>query len=164
MFGFLSTFTPILYIRLSAKSINVRNVTSGKVIDEIPEVAITNEKKPKILGLGKNARLNISIATASVINPFAHPRTLISDFTLADILVKGMVQQALTNSLFKFAPRIVLHPEGDPEGGFTQVEIRAFQELASMAGASLVVVWQGANLSDEQLLSWQFPSTGRQLN
>lgn len=165
MFSFLRSLTPILYIRLSPNNLYVRNVTSGKVISEVPEVAISTEKKSKILGLGANARvLATTTAKVRVINPFAHPRTLISDFTIADILLKGFVQQALPSSLFRFAPKVVLHPEGIPEGGFTQIEIRAFQELANMAGAVKVVVWQGSNLSDEQLLSWQFPSSGKQLN
>lgn len=165
MFSFLRSLTPILYIRLSPNNLYVRNIASGKVISEIPEVAISTEKKSKILGLGANARvLAATTATVRVVNPFAHPRTLISDFIIADILLKGFIQQAMPSSLFRFAPKVVLHPEGIPEGGFTQIEIRAFQELASMAGAVKVVVWQGSNLNDEQLLSWQFPSSGKQLN
>jgi rod shape-determining protein MreB and related proteins len=116
MLGILRSLTPILYIRLSPNNLYVQNVISGKVISEIPEVAISDEKNKKILGLGANAHIRAA-TTAHVVNPFAHP-SLISDFTIANILLKGFVQQAMPDSLFRFAQKVVIHPEGDPEGGF----------------------------------------------
>ena len=57
-----------------------------------------------------------------------------------------------------------LHPQGDPAGGFTQVEIRAFHEMALGAGASEAVVWQGRSLTDQELLARDFPSGGQRLS
>jgi len=57
-----------------------------------------------------------------------------------------------------------MHPMGDPAGGFTQVEIRALHEMALGAGASQVKVWQGRPLTDQELMSRQFPSDGRVLS
>jgi rod shape-determining protein MreB len=57
-----------------------------------------------------------------------------------------------------------MHLQDDPAGGFTQLEIRGFQELALGAGASNAVVWQGPNLTDEQLKSGVFPKEGRILS
>jgi len=51
-----------------------------------------------------------------------------------------------------------MHPLGEPAGGFTQVEARAFHEMALGAGAAKAMVWRGRNLSDQELLSGQFPS------
>ena len=62
------------------------------------------------------------------------------------------------------SPRVVMHPLGDPAGGFTQVEIRAFHEMALGAGASDVRVWQGRALTDQELLSRTFPADGQVLS
>ena len=58
----------------------------------------------------------------------------------------------------------MLHPRVDPEGGFTQIEIRALRELAIGAGASKAFVWHGRDLTDEELLSLDFGSGGQVLN
>lgn len=62
------------------------------------------------------------------------------------------------------APRAIMHPMGDPAGGFTQVEARAFHEMAIGAGASQVKVWQGRALSDQEVLTGTFPSSGKVLS
>ena len=56
--------------------------------------------------------------------------------------------------LDRFKP-IVLHPRVAPEGGFTQIELRALHELGMGAGAYRVIVWQGRDLADEELLAGQ---------
>ena len=56
-----------------------------------------------------------------------------------------------------------MHPRGEPEGGYTQVEIRALRELGMAVGAALVTVWQGRSLTTEELLSGRFPLEGRVL-
>ncbi len=67
-------------------------------------------------------------------------------------------------SLLAIAPRIVLHPQGSPAGGFTQIEVRALHEMALGAGASRVVVWQGRALTDQELLAREFPANGQVLS
>ncbi|WFP50941.1 hypothetical protein PL263_02665 [Methylomonas sp. EFPC3] len=64
---------------------------------------------------------------------------------------------------FVARPHVVLHPLVMLEGGLTQIEIRAFAELASMAGASKAYVWQGPRLTTEQLGKRSFPEDGRLL-
>jgi rod shape-determining protein MreB len=46
---------------------------------------------------------------------------------------------------------VVIHPLEKIEGGLSQVEERLFHELAVGAGASKVVVWAGAPLSDAEV-------------
>jgi rod shape-determining protein MreB len=57
-----------------------------------------------------------------------------------------------------------MHLLGNPAGGFTQVEIRAFHEMAIGAGAGEVKVWQGRALTDQELLSGTFPADGKLLS
>ncbi len=148
---------PIIYVQISPERLTVKNVRSGQAVSEVPEVAVSAEPKPKILGVGLQARLAASGQQAKVVNPFAHPRSLVSDFTVAEQLIKEFVRRLQGKSFFTLAPVIVIHPLGSPAGGFTQVENRAFREMALGAGASKAIVWNGRNLTDQEVLSKQFP-------
>lgn len=159
----LSAFKPTIYIQVSPERLTVRNAKTGETISELPEVAIAQGAKPKIVGVGAEARSRQSLSV-EVVNPFAHPRSLVSDFTVGEQLLKAFLRRLRTNSIFAPAPRVVLHPQGDPAGGFTQIEIRAFHEMALGAGASEAVVWQGRSLTDQELLARDFPSGGQRLS
>lgn len=155
----LSTLLPLLYIKISPERLTVRNVKTGAQTSEVPELAIgKGSAKPVVLGFGANARAAAAASsettqTSEIINPFAHPRSLVSDFTTGEILLRAFVRQARGTALFSLAPRVVLHPLGSPAGGFTQVERRALREMALGAGASEVVLWIGQELSDQEVQS-----------
>ena len=151
---------PLIYIQISPEKLTLKNIRSGEVISEIPEVAIAYDQKTRIVGTSKEAISHQSNPSVKILNPFAHPRTLVSDFTVAEQLVKVMVSRLLGSSIFAMSPKIVFHPLGDPAGGFTQVELRAFREMAYGAGASRVVVWTGRALTDQEITSGKFPSDG----
>jgi len=89
---------------------------------------------------------------------------LLSDFTVAEVVIKGFLKKVFEGRLFAPAPIVVLHPRVDPEGGFTQIEIRALRELAIGAGASRVIIWHGRELTDDELLNLRFESGGQVLN
>ena len=156
-------FKPPLYIRLSPLRLTVRNVKTGEFISEVPEIAISRGPKPKVLGAGDEAAPYKSSKSAEVLNPFSHPRSLVSDFTRGQQLLKAFVKKLPKTYVFAALPRMVVHPQGEPAGGFTQIEIRALHEMALGAGASEVTIWQGQDLTDEQVLSRNYPSTGRVL-
>lgn len=156
----LDFLLPVIYVQLSPQNLTVRNVKSGAFLSEVPEVAISTAKPARVLDIGAAARLQ---SGANIVNPFAHPRSLVSDFTVAELLLKTMVQRLLKRSFFVPSPKVIMHPLGEPQGGFTQIEIRVFREMARGAGASFVVVWEGRALSDQELLSGKFPGGGRVL-
>lgn len=161
--GLASLLRGTLYVQLSAAQLRVRDAKKGREIAEPPEVAIAQEKgKARIVGLGREARTPRPYPV-EVVNPFAHPRTPVSDFAVADQLLRGFIRRLLPRSVFAASPRIVIHPLGDYEGGLTQVEVRALRELALGAGASEAVVWTGPSLTDDQLLAPELPGTGRVL-
>ena len=149
---------------MSPERLTVRNAKTGVVISEVPEVAISHDPKTSILGVGTEARTHKSNPSVEIINPFAHPRSLVSDFTVGEQLLKAFLRRVMSNSIFAISPKVVMHPLGDPDGGFTQIEVRALHEMAMGAGASRVVVWQGRVLNDQELLSGQFPSDGQVLS
>ena len=155
----LRSLLPILYVRISPERLSITNVKTGESISEIPELAIGNEPK-RVLGSGAAARLAAAQAGGIVVNPFAHPRSLVSDFTSAEQLLKSFVRRLVGKSWFAPGPRVIMHPLGDPEGGFTQVERRAFREMAAGAGAAEIVVWTGRELTNQEVASGTFPVGG----
>lgn len=151
-----ASLSSVIYCQLSPEKITIRNVKTGETISEIPEVAISTSPK-KILAVGTDARQAAAKQPADVVNPFAHPRSMVSDFTVAEQLLKHYLRRSRGNSFLSFAPIVVIHPLGKPAGGFTQVENRAFREMALGAGACEVTVWNGRNLTDQEILSRRFP-------
>ena len=155
---------PLLYVQISPERVSVRNLKAGTTLSEVAEIAISETDKPTIVAYGTAARAAQSASTVKIAKPFAHPRSMVSDFSLGEQLLKALLRQALGRSMFAVAPKVVLHLLGDPEGGFTQVEIRAFHEMALGAGAAQVIIWQGPLLSDQELLSGNFPQSGKVLS
>jgi len=150
-----------MYVQISPELLCIRNVKTGQSICEVPELALSEGPKPQVLGVGAQARLAAQGRAAKVVNPFAHPRSLISDFTASELLLKSFVRRmAGKRGISMAAPLIVMHPLGDPQGGFTQVENRAFRELGLGAGASDVILWHGRKLSDEEAGSRRFLAGG----
>jgi rod shape-determining protein MreB len=154
----LSALKPVVYVQLSAERLTLKNLKSGQALAEVPEVALSAPPKPKILAVGGQARSAAAAqGGAALANPFAHPRSLVSDFTLAEQVLKALLRRVQGRSLLAVSPFVLMHPLGTPAGGFTQVELRALHEMALGAGASEVVVWTGRPLTDQEILSRQLP-------
>ena len=83
-------------------------------------------------------------------SPFSHPRTLLANFTNAEAFLRTLVGEAKGGFALKL--EILVHPLEKLEGGLTQIEERAFEEMARGAGASKVRVWTGDPLTDAQVL------------
>jgi rod shape-determining protein MreB len=158
-------FKQYLYIELSPQRVSVRDPNKQEVVVDVPEVAIQGPGtgKATILAIGSAARGVVSAPDTEVLNPFAHPRSLVSDFTLAEQVLKAFVRRVRGTALFQPNPVVIVHPLGEHEGGLTQVEIRALRELAFGVGAAEAHVWQGARLTNEQILSGEYPTTGKML-
>lgn len=158
---------PILYVQLSPHRLDVRNARSGGTWSGAPELAVQQEPKPTILAVGDSARQAAAQTGARLVNPLDHPCSIISDYTLAEQLLRHAVQHVLRSGgstwVLAPSPHLVLHPPSDPAGGYTQVELRALRELGMGSGASKVTLWHGAPLSDEDLRSGNFPATGQVL-
>ena len=157
----LSFFSPLVYIQISPNLLTLKNLKTGLEISEVAEIALSLPPKPKvILGAGAQARLASASEPAQIIQPFAHPRSLVSDFASAEALIRIQLQRVLGKGWLRVAPSVVMHPLGNPDGGFTQVELRAFREMALGAGASTARVWTGRPLANHELLSDQAALSG----
>lgn len=158
-----SALNSTIYVQISPERLSVRNVKTGESISEVPEMAISQGSKKAIVAVGAQARVAGNENSALVVNPFSHPRSLVSDFTVGEQLLKAFVRRLKTSPFPFTSLTMVLHPLGEPAGGYTQVEIRAFHEMGIGAGASQVIVWNGRVLMDQEIISKQFPQNGRVL-
>jgi rod shape-determining protein MreB len=163
VFGVFGVFRQFAYVQLSSALLTVRDPKSGQSISEGPEIAVREGAESVVLAIGNQARMAAAEASVRVSNPFLHPRTLLADFTLADQILKTFLRRLRPNRLLRPSPLAVMHPLGEFEGGLTQIEVRALQGLGDSAGAYKTIVWQGPTLTDEQVLSQSFPTTGRVL-
>ncbi|HEY5283131.1 MAG TPA: rod shape-determining protein MreB [Polyangia bacterium] len=116
------------------------------------------------MAVGNEARGAALSGQVTVVNPFAHPRSVLSDFTLADQVLKAFLRRLPPSSFFRLSPTFVIHPIGEFEGGLTQIELHAMRELGLGAGATEVILWQGPALTDEQLLNQAYPTNGKVLS
>ena len=173
----LSSFRPILYIRIHPEMLTVRDVKNGKSISEPPLIAISGGIKvegsnfqggakhsgtnPKLVAIGNDAKAMGIQPELRIVNPFAHPRTPLSDFTVAEMLIKSFIRKLSGGKLSFIAPTMVLHLAVELEGGITQIESRALKELGASAGANWCCGWIGPDLSDEQVMAWHFPDNGK---
>jgi len=145
----LNKFGAVLYVQIWEKKIKVTDITTKKIVfDEKALVAVKNKNgKKSIEAIGNNAALvSDSSLNIEVSQPFSHKRLLLSNFTLAEILLHHIFNNEMKRHIF-VGPRVVIHPMEKIEGGLGQIEIRAFRDLAIGAGARCVKVHQGKELS-----------------
>src|SRR5258706_14483697 len=83
---------------------------------------------------------------------FTTKRLLIGDFGAAERALKEAVASVNSKGLFRSMAILIQQTEMN-EGGLAPVESRVLSELALGAGAAQVRVWDGAELSDAEVLA-----------
>jgi len=144
----INKFGTTVYAQIWESRLKLTDLQTKKSFDEKPLVAIKIDKKSKpiLVAAGNAASLNGGHDIV-ITNPFSHPRSLLSDFTVGEKLFQYALKKILGNKLILPAPAIILHPMEKTEGGLTMIEVRAFKELAFGAGARDSIVYQGNELS-----------------
>nr|WP_256355246.1 rod shape-determining protein [Pseudomonas sp. PDM33] len=151
-------FSSTLYLKLSRQWISGVVLPSGEAFSERPLLALRYEDgKPRVLAAGEAAQQLQGQEGVEIVNGFDHPRSLLANFSFAEMTLKLLVGRLAPRSLLKAAPVLILHPQELLEGGLTQVEIRGLYELCRGAGARKVRLWTGHELTQEELRSGQFP-------
>ncbi|WP_323844508.1 rod shape-determining protein [Microbulbifer magnicolonia] len=136
-----------LYVQIWEKRIRVTNIDSGKIFDESPLVALEQKKNRSIVAAVGNRAASVSGKSVEVINPFSHPRTLIRDFTAGEKLLQQIFRKLSGDTLLTPSPIVVLQAMEKLQGGLTEIELRAFREMALGAGAREALVYQGEELT-----------------
>jgi rod shape-determining protein MreB and related proteins len=157
-------FRNTVYVRIKPDFLSVRHVETGNEHHDLPMLAIEQKGgKRLVVAAGHVAGAKARLPNVSLVNGFQHPRTLIADFTVAELTLKHFMGLVLPKSLFSTSPIIVIHPQALLDGGLTQIEIRAFAELGISAGARQAYVWEGPELSNEELKELRFSRSGGKL-
>jgi len=84
--------------------------------------------------------------------PFTTERLLIGNFASALLVTKAALKKVNLGKQRWITPKVVIHPLEYTEGGVSPVEKRLFWELAASANAFDIRVWEGAELSDMQVV------------
>ncbi len=159
----LRYFRPTVYAQLEPDRLAVRDVRSGRSFAARPVGAVLTGPIRRVIRVGDEALTASADRPLQTVNPFKHPRLLIADLSLGQQVLRGFLKKLYPSSLVPRLPVLVLHPRVDPEGGFTDIEIRALHELGQGAGASRVLVWHGRDLLQRELLSLRLTSGGKVL-
>lgn len=140
----------IVYIRISSERVCMQS-NDGLHWEASPHVGIKTQGNSKVIAVIKDgASYHNSAGVSLWANPFGHPRTLISDFTLAEKLLSQGLRTMLRNmgGFFITAPALaIIHPLEKTEGGLTEVEQRAFKELGLSVGFRESLVYTGPELA-----------------
>lgn len=86
---------------------------------------------------------------------FSGQRTAIGNFTIAEELLSQAIKELMSKKATRFlapSPIMVMHSKYLCEGGLAQAEKRILKELAASSGAMKAYIWEGADLTHEQLV------------
>lgn len=156
-------FSTIVYVQVSPDRVTVRNITTGESISERPKVEIRPGRMSQRLAYGEKSGAYVGGIGVQIDNPFGHPRTIVSDFDAGERLISALIKRVVKRKYFSTSLFVVIHPLGDPEGGFTQIERLVLYEMALGAGASKVHVWIGRNLTDHEIVTGSYAVTAERL-
>lgn len=92
-------------------------------------------------------------AFETALESFTTNRLLIGEFTTAEKYLGRAIKKVYEGKWFSASPVVIIHPLEMIEGGLSQIEERAFMELAAGAGARKVMVWVGHELSDQEVIN-----------
>ncbi len=115
-------FSCVVYVKVSENRISVREITRGS--------------NPK---------------SAEVRAEFTTQRLLVGQFVVAEAALTSAFRKVITGFRLSANPVVVIHPMAKIEGGLSEVEERVLKEISFASGARKVVVWVGAELTDDQV-------------
>ena len=127
--AFRSLFSFDVVVELSEQRITMRRFDTHEVFEYEPWIAIASENnKQKIVAIGQAAR-EVTGPDLKIQNPFAHTRSFVADFLLAEKVVQYGIFE-IHKSKIRPSPRVVMHQLEKTEGGLTGIEDRVLRELA----------------------------------
>lgn len=108
-------------------------------------------------GTVKATELLSGNSVEKVCSGLSHPRTLLGEFVNVENCFTELVMELCPKTFFRTSPIIYIHLFGKNEGGYTNVEVRAFFEAAASAGGKVIKLIDSKNVvSKELLLKKQF--------
>ncbi|GGY82671.1 hypothetical protein GCM10011613_29390 [Cellvibrio zantedeschiae] len=100
----------------------------------------------------KNLSDNLSAQMFTPDTSFTTSRLLVGTFAPAVQCLKQAIKSSKSTSWLGASPCLLIQPMEMNEGGLSEIEDRVFRELGLGAGARKVVLWVGAELSNEKAI------------
>lgn len=143
----------LVYVQVSAERILLKRVSTGDMLDDVPQVAMDLRSGPVAYGRAAVEAAEWR-ADLQLINGFSHPRCVIGDMPTAAMTLRWFIDRLVNPRgrprLRKFKPYLVLHPVGVRD--LSGLEAWGLQRVAQMAGAAKVRVWLGEEPPYESLI------------
>ncbi|HLD29324.1 MAG TPA: rod shape-determining protein [bacterium] len=127
--SFLSLFSSDIGIDLGTSNTLIYVEGKGLVLQE-PSVVAIDQNTNKVLAVGSEAKKMLGRTPANIVAVRPLKNGVIADFDVTEKMIRYFIRKVHSKYAF-FRPRVVI---GIPSG-ITQVERRAVQESAEMAGA-----------------------------
>jgi hypothetical protein len=87
------------------------------------------------------------------VEPFEHPRMVISDSACASMLFQYGLHQLSRFKWMSPSPILIMQPVMELTGGLSELENRALLELGESAGARKTLIHCGKMLSDQEVVA-----------
>lgn len=152
-------FETRIYIQVSEKRMKLSSPQTAESYECTPFVAIEDVNGRKLISaIGREAEALIGKANMNVVNPFAHPRMALGDYTVGEKLLQHAVRSFLKGKWFVPMLTGIIHPERQLEGGLTQIECRALRELCDGAGFRKSAIHEGRPLTMDEVRTYEIRS------
>ena len=138
----LNNLTTTFYIQIWQKRLKVTNLKSGNVYEDIPLVAIQDNK---VMAIGQKASIY-----PDAINPFDHPRMIVDDFEIAEILFRHAIEK-VTKRTVLFSPLGIIRVMDEFDTKLTEIEKKALIEISLEAGFRESIIYEGKELDIEKI-------------
>jgi hypothetical protein len=108
-------------------------------------------------------RLRLQVAADAIViektGLFSTPDRLLADFATAETLLREAISEAYA-SWSDPRPLLIMHPKDIPEASLSEMDKRLLLALGRGAGARHCSLWQGADLSTDELTGIAPPKSG----
>jgi rod shape-determining protein MreB and related proteins len=125
----------------------MRDVASGNTFETAARIGLDGANR--VVSVGDI----VSGDVIRTIEPFNHPRVVISDFACAVKVLQYSLQKLSRLKWINPAPILVIQPEMDLVLGVSEIEHRALLELGESVGARQTFVHYGGLLTDRDIVA-----------
>jgi len=135
------------YARIDRARISIRDVSTGATFESAARLGLDSANR--IVSIG-----DMSPSVVRTVEPFEHPRIVISDFACASKLFQYGLNQLTRFKWIRPSPILIIQPVMELTGGLSEIENRALLELGESAGARKTLIHCGKALSDQEVVAF----------
>jgi len=131
-----------LHVQISEKSLKVINLKTGYTYEDKPLIVVEKNTRGEdiILSIGQDASLH-----PNAINPFSHPRVILDDFKMAELILRHAFVKMTERKVF-FSPIAIIQIMKKFDTPLSNIEKMALCELSTSAGARETIIYEGMDL------------------